>query len=135
MLKKVERRLLERLISSGYESPYLDRLRHHVGPQASQEMLEAEIAQEIASALGRAGAKVDLLLLKLDLARKAFEEAEGSEKDQRAGEHEALRQQALTARWELQVHQEAAGFRRSHRRLEQVYPVPPPLKEKSTSSG
>lgn len=135
MLKKVERRLVNKLISAGYESPYLDRLRRCVGAQATQDALEAEIAQEIAGALGRAGAKVDLLLLKLQLARDAHDEADGSERSRLADEYAALRQQALTARWELQVHREAVGMRGSHRSLDETYPIPPPLHGKSAASG
>ncbi len=62
--------LVRELRDSGYDSPYLARLRARIDVAAAQEQLEKEILREIAQALGRSGEKVDVALLRLELLEK-----------------------------------------------------------------
>ncbi|MGF1509914.1 MAG: hypothetical protein ACFB9M_10480 [Myxococcota bacterium] len=123
-----DRRFVQRLVESGYQSPYLDRLRLALlDPDSSQSALEVELAREVACALGRAGAKVDMLLLKTELARSRYDEASTDEaRREAAREHNDLRKRAEAARLDLKIHREAAGVRRNQM-VDRLYPLPPPL--------
>jgi hypothetical protein len=117
--------LVRELRDSGIESPYLDRLRARHDVAAAQEELEKEIIHEMAQALGRAGEKVDVALLRLDLAGKALAAAtDDGERARLAAAFNALRDAALTARHELRIHREAVGIRRNDA-LDREYPIPP----------
>ncbi len=117
--------LIRELRDSGHTSPYLDRLRARHDVTAAQEELEKEIIREMAAALGRAGDKVDLAFLRLELAGKALAAARDSE--ERApfvAEFNALRTYAMQVRHELRIHREAVGIRRNDV-LDREYPLPP----------
>ena len=123
--------LVRELRDSGYESPYLDRLRARYDVYAAQEELEKEIIREMAAALGRAGEKVDFALLRLELAGKALAAAtestaatDADERTRLAAAFNALRAEAIAARHELRIHREAVGIRRNHD-LDRDYPIPP----------
>ena len=117
--------LVRELRDAGIESPYLDRLRARHDVAAAQEALEKEIIHEMAQALGRAGEKVDVALLRLDLAGKALAAAtELGERARLTAAFNALRDAALTARHELRIHREAVGIRRNDV-LDREYPIPP----------
>jgi hypothetical protein len=117
--------LVRELRDSGIESPYLDRLRARHDVAAAQEELEKEIIHEMAQALGRAGEKVDVALLRLDLAGKALAAAtDDGERARLAAAFNALRDAALTARHELRIHREAVGIRQNDA-LDREYPIPP----------
>jgi hypothetical protein len=119
------KKLVRELTSEGYESPYLDRLRARLDLRVAFESLEKEIAREMASALGRAGEKVDVALLRLDVAGREVDAAGDDRERRRAVERfNQLRREALRARHDLQIHREAIGIRRN-RILEQIYPIPP----------
>jgi hypothetical protein len=113
------------LQDQGYESPYLDRLRRRLDPEQAQATLEQEIVQEIAAALGRSAAKLDLALLRLELAGRDLDAVtDDTERAACAARFDALRTQALQARHELLIHREAVGIRRNDI-LETLYPIPP----------
>jgi hypothetical protein len=117
--------LVRELRDTGFESPYLDRLRARHDVAAAQEQLEKEIIREMAEALGRSGEKVDVALLRLELAGK--EVAAATNPDQRSrlvARFNALRAVAITARHELRIHREAVGIRRNDV-LDREYPIPP----------
>jgi len=117
--------LIRELRDSGHESVYLDRLRARHDVAAAQEQLEREIIREMAEALGRAGDKVDLALLRLELAGKALARAtDPAERARLGARFNALRVEAITARHELRIHREAVGIRRNDA-LEREYPIPP----------
>ncbi len=117
--------LVRELRDTGYESPYLDRLRARYDVYAAQEELEKEIIREMAAALGRAGEKVDYALLRLELTGKALAAAtDPAERARHAAAFNALRAEAITARYELRVHREAVGIRRNAD-LDRDYPIPP----------
>lgn len=119
------RRLVRDLTAAGYESPYLERLRARVHPGQALESLEQEIAREIASALGRAGEKVDYALLRLELAAREIDTAPNAAHRRAYVERfNQIRREALAARHELRIHREAVGIR-SNQLLEQIYPIPP----------
>jgi hypothetical protein len=120
------KRLVAGLKERGYESVYLDRLEQRLDVEAAHEVLEQEIVAEMAAALGRSAAKVDLALLHLELADRELEAAEDADERARlVARFNVLRAEALRARHELAIHREAVGFRRNHE-LERVYPIPRP---------
>ena len=47
------KRLVDELISRNHASPYLDRLRERLAAHDTPASIEAELVQEMASALGR----------------------------------------------------------------------------------
>lgn len=117
--------LVRDLTRTGFESPYLDRLKRRVDVELAAEELEKEIVQEMATALGRAGDKVDYALLRLDVAARAIDEARDPAERRLLVRHwNGLREEAIEARYELRIHREAVGIRRN-RMLETLYPIPP----------
>ena len=125
MFERPWRSLVRDLSDSGFESPYLDRLRARVDVETAQDDLEKEIVREIAIALGRSGEKVDVALLRLDIAARAVDAATcDEERAERVARFNALRLDALQARHELRIHREAVGIRRNEG-LETMYPIPP----------
>ena len=87
--------------------------------------IEAEIVQEKAAALGRAGERLEAALdvvasigRRLDVTRDAVERA------RLLAEYEDARARALHARLGLLIQREAIGLRR-HRAVEATYPEPP----------
>lgn len=117
--------LVTELTDSGYQSPYLDRLRQRLDVEQAQATLEQEIVAEIAAALGRTAAKLDHALLRLELAGHELDDAaEPAARAAAAERFEARRREALQARHELLIHREAVGIRRNDL-LETLYPIPP----------
>ena len=118
-------RLVRELRDVGYESPYLDRLRARLDPAEAVTQLETEIVQEMAQALGRTEDKLNYALLRLELAARAIDASPDElVRYDRVKEFNALRQEALDARRNLQIHREAIGIRRN-RMLDDLYPIPP----------
>jgi hypothetical protein len=118
-------RLVRELKDTGYESPYLDRLRARLDPSEAVSRLETEIVQEMAQALGRTEDKLNYALLRLELAARAIDTAtDALVRYDRVKEFNALRDEAIDARRNLQIHREAIGIRRN-RMLDDLYPIPP----------
>ena len=118
-------RLVRELKDTGYESPYLDRLRARLDPAEAVARLETEIVQEMAQALGRTEDKLNYALLRLELAARAIDEApDPLVRYDRVKEFNTLRDEAIQARRNLQIHREAIGIRRN-RMLDDLYPIPP----------
>ena len=118
-------RLVRELKDTGYESPYLDRLRARLDPAEAVSRLETEIVQEMAQALGRTEDKLNYALLRLELAARAIDTAPDElVRYDRTKEFNALRDEAIQARRNLQIHREAIGIRRN-RMLDDLYPIPP----------
>ncbi len=84
------------------------------GLSETHRRINAEIAQEKAGALGRAGA----VGCRLDAATDPVEEA------RLLGEYETARARALHARLALLIQREAVGLRH-HRMVDQQFPEPP----------
>jgi hypothetical protein len=79
----------------------------------------------MAAALGRAGEKVDVALLRLELAGKALAAAtDPDERARRVTAFNTLREEAIKVRHELRIHREAVGIRRNDV-LDREYPIPP----------
>ncbi|MGE0789210.1 MAG: hypothetical protein AB7S26_26285 [Sandaracinaceae bacterium] len=119
------RSLVEKLVSEGYESPYLTRLRDRYGVAPGDDAtssLEREILSEMAYALGRAEAKVDVALLRLELAARECE-ARGDDPASVAAFNQR-RDEALRVRRDLMIHREALRFPRDPR-FHENYPIPP----------
>jgi hypothetical protein len=122
--------LVRDLVSSGYESEFLTRLRRRFDTEQAYEDLEREIVYEMACALGRAEEKVNVALLRLELARRDLEAARSErEYAERAQAFNSLRETAWQARYDLLVHREAVGMRRNEI-LEQLYPIPPRVRQR-----
>lgn len=120
--------LIRELRDSGHQSPYLDRLRARHDVAAAQEQLEKEIIREMAEALGRSGEKVDVALLRLELAARDVAGATtGDARERAVARFNALRDDALRVRHELRIHREAIGIRRNDM-LDATYPIPPRMK-------
>lgn len=118
------KRLVEELKDQGYQSVYLDRLRATLDVEQQHAILEKEIVQEIAFALGQSAAKVDHALLELELIeRELGTEADPGRRRLLAASHEAKRKEALQRRRDLLIHREAIGIRRNGC-LEKMYPIP-----------
>lgn len=113
--------LVEQLVDEGRKSPYLERLRAQYDVSAGRESLERELLREMASALGRAEAKVNVALLQLELAAERAD-ARGDRESIEA--FNAQRERALQARRELLIHRDALRFPRDPR-FEERYPIPP----------
>ena len=134
------KRLVDELSAQGHESPHLERLRERL-PKGDYRALELEIAQEMASALGRAGDKVDHALLKLEVIGRRLDQAnDAAARVALVHEFNTQREVALHVLWELKVHREATDSKggsagvlsarrpiglRQHHTLAQLYPVPP----------
>lgn len=111
---------------SGVDSPYLERLRGRLDPEAALADLQAEIVREQAAALGRAEDKVNLALLELDVLGRRLDVLDPSDPARPALllAFAGGRVRAERARWELQVHREALGLRQNGI-LGELYPIPP----------
>lgn len=117
------KRLVEELKDQGYESVYLDRLRATLDVEQQHGILEKEIIQEMAYALGRSAAKVDHALLELELLEAELEGCPSGERgDALIVAIEEKRADALRLRRELLIHREALGIRRNEV-LETMYPI------------
>lgn len=120
------KRLVEELKDQGYESIYLDRLRVSLDVQQQHAILEKEIIQEMAYALGRTASKVDHALLELELiARRLRDETNPGAKRALVDDYNAKREEAIALRRDLIIHREAIGMR-LNKEIERLYPVPPP---------
>lgn len=120
------RHILERSERAGVQSVHPDRLRQRVQRVYGYGDIHAELAEEMANALGRTAAHVDAALL--DCAIHAQEMAtRGDSPELRAAYREA-RRRAQRALRDLMIHREALGMY-DHRRVEEEYPLPPPADE------
>jgi len=118
-------KLVRELKDTGYQSPYLDRLRARLDPAEAIAQLETEIVQEMAQALGRTAARLDYALLRLELAAREIDAAtDDLARTAHVRAFNALRVEALDARRNLLIHREAVGIRRN-KLLDELYPIPP----------
>ncbi|MEM8606614.1 MAG: hypothetical protein AAGF92_05890 [Myxococcota bacterium] len=121
------KRLVEELKDQGYESIYLDRLRATLDVRQQHAILEKEIVQEMAYALGRSAAKVDHALLELELLVRDLQDAQTQlRRSEVMNAFRRRREDAIRLRRDLLIHREAVGIRRNDI-LERMYPIPPPL--------
>jgi hypothetical protein len=118
------RSLVRELTDSGFESDYLDRLRARVDVAQAQTSLETEIIAEMASALGRAEDKLNVALLRLEIATRELADAGPSDRDRCLVAYDTRHREAIIARWEFVIHREAVGIWRNEL-IEQLYPIPP----------
>jgi hypothetical protein len=94
-------------------------------PHETQRRLDAEIAQEKAQALGRAGERLEEALAQVVTAGRRLEAATDPVEEARLlDEYESARARALHARLALLVQREALGLRH-HRIVDQQFPEPP----------
>src|SRR5688500_2248498 len=88
--------------------------------------IEVELQREKASALGRAGRKLEQLVEKLERLERELRHLHGEARTKRLAEYRKVRTQAVDQHWKLMVQREAVGLSR-HDDLDRHYPIPPPL--------
>lgn len=125
------KRLAEELRAHGVQSEYLARVDARLTREQRLEDLQTEIAQEVASALGRTDMRVNMALAELELCRARYERALElraplAERRALAEAFNAQRLQAQARLRDLLIHREAIGFRRNAL-LNELYPVPAKL--------
>jgi hypothetical protein len=106
-------------------------LKARVDVAQAQSSLEKEIVAEMAAALGRAEDKLNVALLRLELAGKDLASAAPDERPARAVVFDGRRADALRARWELVIQRESVGILRNEV-IERMYPIPPRARGLST---
>ena len=82
-----------------------------------------ELNEERAAALDRIARRLDALLTGLRELRTQAEQTGGDGQAELWARYEVQREQALKYRWYLEVQRESIGIR-SHRLLDELYPVP-----------
>jgi len=93
--------------------------------QETHRRINAEIAQEKAAALGRAGERLEeALACVASVGRRLDGAADPEERARLLGEYETVRVRAVDARLALLVQREALGLRQ-HRIVDQLFPEPP----------
>ena len=91
----------------------------------SHRRVNAEIAQEKAAALGRAGERLEAALENVtSLGRRLDAVSDQAEHARLLGEYESARVRAIHARLTLVIQREALGLRH-HRIVDQQFPEPP----------
>lgn len=89
------------------------------------ERIKAELAQEKAAALGRAGERLEAALaIVAAIATRIDANADPAERERLLGDYEAARIRALHARLALVIQREASGLR-THRIVDELFPEPP----------
>jgi len=94
-------------------------------PHETHRRINAEIAQEKALALGRAGERLEAALAHVvTVGRRLGAATDPDDEARLLGEYESARVRALHARLALLIQREAVGFRH-HRIVDQQFPEPP----------
>jgi hypothetical protein len=122
------KKLATDLAREGIESRYLERVRKRVDAEQELRSLQAEIAGEIARALGDTEEKLNLAMAELELRAHTLARlrAKGAEDAELAAAVERFNQQRAEAerrRRDLVIHREAAGFRRNQI-IYESFPIP-----------
>lgn len=94
----------------------------------SLQKVEDELRRERAAALGRAGTQLEEAIAATEQARDVLLAAAPEEKASALQAFRAARDRARYRLWCLIVHREAVGLR-SHREIDEAFPIPPPPKE------
>lgn len=93
--------------------------------QDAHRRINAEIAQEKAAALGRAGERLEAALAHVSaLGRQLDAGPDPADHERLLGEYESARLRAVPARLALMIQREAIGLRH-HRIVDQQFPEPP----------
>lgn len=93
--------------------------------QDAHRRINAEITQEKAAALGRAGERLEAALAHVaELGRRLDATVDVGEQERLLGEYESARARALQTRLALLIQREAVGLRH-HRIVDQQFPEPP----------
>jgi hypothetical protein len=124
-------KLATELLEHGIESEYLARVAARVTPDQRLGILEVEIGQEMAGALGRTEDKLNLAFAELQLCRARYdralrEQASNAERAALVDAYNAQRKLVQARLRDLQIHREAVGFRRNQI-LAELYPIPAKL--------
>ena len=93
--------------------------------QDAHRRINAELAQEKAASLGRAGERLEAALAQVaDIGRRLDAAASLEEQERLLAEYESARLRAVHARAALLIQREALGLRH-HRIVDQQFPEPP----------
>jgi hypothetical protein len=85
--------------------------------------IEAEIREEMASALGRIGKRLEALIAELVYLRNYIASCPETEKEQTIQKYKHTRKEARLYYWYLIVQRESIGLR-NHELLRDLYPIP-----------
>lgn len=95
------------------------------GRGESWDRLQRELVDEKAAALARIGRGLQDALEELERVRGELERADPMTRARLVDGYRALWRRAARYRWYLEVQREAVGLR-THDRLDDAYPFPPP---------
>jgi hypothetical protein len=93
--------------------------------ERSFAVVESEINEERAAALGRAGRKVETRFQRCHELIEQIDAADASTAAQLLHDYRAARDEFEQARWQLTVHREAIGLN-NHSWIDRTFPRPPP---------
>lgn len=113
-------------------NPYLETIRSSHDPAMHLKTVEDELKGTIGAALGKQGDKIRRATHQMELEWQRYQElcCAGNDTDMSASatRYKEHRKAALTARWELMVHRQAAGFVvNNHKYVTDMYPIPAAL--------
>ena len=123
---------------------YMQEIRAAHDPSMHLKTIEDELKETIGAALGKQGRKI---LQAMELMQTSYDEYESALAEHKAQQNTGCtnssamtrakvaavqynkhRHQAVTARWELQVHRQAVGFiTNNHNTVREHYPIPDAL--------
>lgn len=127
---KTWQRTAKRVQNLTDQDTYLDAIRETHDPAWHIKTLEEELQSTIGQALGKQGQKILDRLQELQRAYEQYQQLndDACERRQIAERYNAIRNEAIQARWELMVHRQAAGFLvNNHKFVTDSYPIPPAL--------
>ena len=87
---------------------------------------EAEIREEMASALGRIGKRLETLISELHHHQKHLASCPEKEKERQIKKYQNTHREARLYYWYLMIQRESIGLR-NHDLLSELYPIPPIL--------
>jgi len=115
---------------------YLEHIRASHDPSMHVKTIEDELRGTMGKALGKQGEKISRFMSNMAEERYEYDElvAEGAPLDKlrlSAARYNDCRAQALSARWELIVHRQAAGFLvDNHNTVQRLFPIDDKLEPK-----
>eukprot|EP00934_Nitzschia_sp_Nitz4_P004521 Nitzschia sp. Nitz4//scaffold110_size71422//64604//65230//NITZ4_005885-RA/size71422-processed-gene-0.76-mRNA-1//-1//CDS//3329533122//4511//frame0 len=123
-------------------NPYLDAIRETHDPSMHIKTIEDELKSTIGKALGKQGEKIMMYLRAMEQEKRhhasLLEKHDAMERVviESAEKHNEYRKHCMTARWELMVHRQAAGFLvDNHRFVMERYPIPEPIPTEPVEEG
>lgn len=118
----------EKVKNTDLTNPYLEAIRKTHDPIQHIKTIEDELKSTIGRALGKQGQKILRAVHAMQEQLKLLEEKRHDPDEQLQSivdRYNQYREEAMTARWELTVHRQAAGFIiGNHQYVTDAYPIP-----------